>query len=60
MKADVTIFDPGTIIDRAEFGDPHRYSDGVHFVIVNGKVVLDSGKMTARRPGMILYGSGKK
>ena len=60
MKADVTIFDPDTIIDRAEFGEPHRYSDGVHFVIVNGKVVLDNGKMTAERPGTILYGAGKK
>ncbi len=60
MKADVTIFDPDTIIDRAEFGKPHQYPDGVYFVIVNGKVVLDDGKMTALRPGTILYGAGKK
>ena len=60
MKADVTIFDPDTIIDRAEFGDPHQYPDGIRFVIVNGEVVLDDGKMTALRPGEILYGAGKK
>ncbi len=60
MKADVTIFDPDTIIDRAEFGKPHQYPDGVHFVIINGKVVLDDGKMTVLRPGEILYGAGKK
>jgi N-acyl-D-amino-acid deacylase len=60
MKADVTIFDPDTIIDRAEFGKPHQYPDGVYFVIVNGQIVLDDGKMTALRPGTVLYGAGKK
>ena len=60
MKADVTIFDPDTIIDRAEFGKPHQYADGVYFVIVNGKVVLDDGEMTLSRPGTILYGAGMK
>jgi len=60
MKADVTIVDPDTIIDRAEFGKPHQYPDGVYFVIVNGQIVLDDGKMTALRPGTVLYGAGKK
>lgn len=60
MRADVTIFNPETIIDRAEFGNPHQYSEGVLWVIVNGEVVLNNGKMTAARPGRILYGAGKK
>ena len=60
MKADVTIFDPDTIIDRAEFGDPHKYSDGIHFVIINGEVVLDDGKMTAVRPGEISLRGGEE
>jgi dihydroorotase/N-acyl-D-amino-acid deacylase len=58
MKADVTIFDPDRIIDRAEFGDPHRYAEGVFYVLVNGAVVLDQGQMTKARPGQILYGAG--
>jgi dihydroorotase/N-acyl-D-amino-acid deacylase len=58
MKADVTIFDPGQIIDRAEFGNPHRYAEGVSYVLVNGAVVLDQGQMTRARPGQILYGPG--
>jgi N-acyl-D-aspartate/D-glutamate deacylase len=59
MKADVTIFDPERIIDRAEFGNPHQYAEGMSYVLVNGAVVLDDGKMTAARPGQILSGSGR-
>jgi dihydroorotase/N-acyl-D-amino-acid deacylase len=58
MKADVVIFDTERIIDRAEFGDPHRYAEGVSYVLVNGAVVLDQGQMTKVRPGQILYGPG--
>ena len=60
MKADVTIFDEDKIIDRAEFGDPHQYAEGVLYVIVNGETVLDDGEMTKARPGQVLYGLGKK
>lgn len=59
MKADITIFDAERIIDRAEFGDPHQYAEGVFYVLVNGKVVLDNGKITEARPGEILYGPGR-
>jgi dihydroorotase/N-acyl-D-amino-acid deacylase len=59
MKADVTIFDPERIIDRAEFGNPHQYAEGVSYVLVNGVVVLDGGKMTANRPGQLLRGPGR-
>jgi N-acyl-D-amino-acid deacylase len=57
--ADVTIFDPDTIIDNATFEMPHQYSTGVEYVIVNGKIVLERGKHTGARPGAILYGQGK-
>ena len=42
--ADITLFDPDTIIDRATFEDPHQYPDGIEFVIVNGQLVLDKGR----------------
>lgn len=42
--ADVTIFDPETIIDRADYLDGAQYSEGVHYVLVNGTVVLDRGE----------------
>ena len=56
MKADIVIFDPDTIIDRAQFGDSHKYAEGVSYVIVNGEVVLDDGEMSDARPGRILRG----
>jgi len=59
MKADVAIFDPATIADRATFEKPHQYAVGVAHVIVNGKLVLRDGKMTAERPGRVLYGPAK-
>jgi N-acyl-D-amino-acid deacylase len=41
--ADITIFNPETIIDRASFGNPYQKSDGIEYVIINGKVVLENG-----------------
>ena len=58
--ADVTVFDLARIIDKATFDKPHQYAEGVEFVIVNGKVVLDQGRHTGARPGAILYGQGKQ
>jgi dihydroorotase/N-acyl-D-amino-acid deacylase len=54
MAADVTIFDPARIRDVATFEAPMRYSEGVDWVVVNGKIVLDDGKLTAERPGKFL------
>lgn len=51
MAADMTIFDPNLIRDIATFEKPLQYAEGVAFVIVNGRVVLDHGKMTSERPG---------
>jgi N-acyl-D-aspartate/D-glutamate deacylase len=59
MRADVIVFDPERIIDRAEFGKPHQYAEGVIYVLVNGVVVLDDGKMSGERPGQLLFGSGR-
>lgn len=59
MRADITVFNPETIIDRATFDNPHQYAEGVEYVIVNGTIVLDQGGHTGARPGAILYGPGK-
>ena len=58
MYADVTVFDPGSVIDRATFEQPHQPSTGIVYVLVNGQVVLDHGKLTAGRPGRGLRGPG--
>ncbi len=60
LRADVTVFDPGRIIDNATFEKPHQYSSGVVHVLVGGKLVLEAGKPTGARPGQILYGRGKR
>jgi dihydroorotase/N-acyl-D-amino-acid deacylase len=54
MAADITVFDPDRIRDVATFEDPNRYSEGVSYVVVNGRVVLDDGKLTSERPGRVL------
>jgi N-acyl-D-aspartate/D-glutamate deacylase len=43
--ADITIFDPDQIIDQATYEEPARYSKGIHYVLVNGVVVVDSGTL---------------
>ena len=60
MKADIAVFDPATVADKATFERPHQYAVGVKYVLVNGKVVIDDGKLTAERPGRILYGPAKQ
>ena len=52
--ADVTVFDPRTVIDRSTYLEPFKYSEGIAHVIVNGKPVLAGGKPTAARPGRSL------
>jgi N-acyl-D-amino-acid deacylase len=56
MKADLVIFDPRTIADKATFDEPHQYSAGIRNVIVNGQFALRDGKVTSERPGRVLYG----
>jgi N-acyl-D-amino-acid deacylase len=59
MAADVTIFDPDKVKDRATFSDPNQYPVGINFVIVNGIIVLAHGEHTMAKPGRVLYGRGK-
>jgi N-acyl-D-aspartate/D-glutamate deacylase len=54
LRADVTIFDPTRVIDRATFEQPRQYATGIEYVIVNGTVVIDRGRHTHARPGQIL------
>ena len=56
MRADIAIFDPAVVADKATFEQPHQYATGFAHVIVNGKLILKDGKMTAERPGRVLYG----
>jgi N-acyl-D-aspartate/D-glutamate deacylase len=52
--ADLTLFDPERVIDRATYAEPFRYGEGIEYVIVNGRVVLEKGKHTGARPGRAL------
>lgn len=56
MKADIAVWDPSTITDKATFAEPHQYAEGVAVVIVNGSIVFVNGEMTAARPGRVLRG----
>ncbi len=56
FAADLTLFDPDGIRDRATFIDPRQYSFGIRTVIVNGEVVVDGGDHTGARPGKVLRG----
>jgi N-acyl-D-amino-acid deacylase len=56
MKADVAVWDPDRIQDKATFEQPHQYAEGVNWVLVNGVVVFDGSAMTPARPGRMLYG----
>ena len=58
MWADVVIFDPATVRDRATFDEPNQLSEGMEYVLVNGVPVIDQGKMTGALPGKVLRGPG--
>jgi N-acyl-D-amino-acid deacylase len=60
LKADIAVFDATTIRDTATFEKPHSYAEGVSMVIVNGQVAFEGGKMTAARPGRVLFGPAKQ
>ena len=56
--ADITIFNPATIIDRATYSHPNQMSEGVDYVFVNGQLEFDHGKLTGAKAGMPLRGPG--
>jgi N-acyl-D-aspartate/D-glutamate deacylase len=58
MAADITLFDPATVIDKATFESPMQYPVGIPYVIVNGTVVIDQGQHTGAKPGRVLRGRG--
>ena len=59
MFADVVVFDPATIGDRATYAQPHQYAVGMKHVFVNGTQVLKDGEHTGATPGRALWGPGK-
>ncbi|MDB5337944.1 MAG: dan [Planctomycetaceae bacterium] len=52
--ADLVIFDPATIIDKATYTEPFQYADGIQFVVVNGEIVLERGTHSGKKPGKAL------
>jgi len=54
MFADLVVFDPATVTDRATYTQPLAYADGIEYVTVNGKLVVDAGRFTPERPGRVL------
>ena len=56
--ADLTIFDPKTVIDRATFEEPNQYPVGINFVIVNGQIEVDNGQRMPALAGRVLRGPG--
>jgi len=56
--ADIMIFDPNTIIDRATYEQPHQLSVGVRWVLVNGVPVVADGNVTGAKPGRVVHGPG--
>ena len=58
--ADITIFDPEKIIDHATYAKPGQLSEGVAFVLVNGQVAFEQGKITGVKAGVALRGPGWK
>jgi N-acyl-D-amino-acid deacylase len=57
--ADVAVFEPATIADRATYENPHQYSVGMKHVLVNGVQVQKNGEHTGAKPGRALWGPGK-
>ena len=58
MAADIVIFDEATVKDNATYEQPHQFSSGFHFVLVNGELVIDEGKHNGVRSGRVLKGLG--
>jgi N-acyl-D-aspartate/D-glutamate deacylase len=54
LAADLCLFDPNRVIDRATYSDPFQYNEGIEYVIVNGQLVLDRGTHSGAKPGRVL------
>ena len=60
MFADITVFDPKTVIDRATFESPNQFPVGIEYVLVNGQVSVDKGERTSALAGQVIRGPGYK
>lgn len=60
MAADLVMFDPARVEDKATFASPHQYAQGFDVVVVNGKIAVDDGKLTDARGGQPLRGPGAR
>jgi N-acyl-D-aspartate/D-glutamate deacylase len=58
--ADVVVFDYDALQDRATYDEPTLSPAGIDEVLVNGKLVIDHGKHTGAKPGVVLYGPGRR
>jgi N-acyl-D-amino-acid deacylase len=56
--ADIVVFDPKTIRDKATYKKPHQYAEGIRDVFVNGTQVLKNGQHTGAKPGQVVRGPG--
>ncbi len=60
MAADIVVFEPKSVADKATWQNPHQYAEGIPYVLVNGQLVIDDNERTEAFPGKVLYGPGKK
>jgi len=60
QAADLVLFDPATVADRATTADPHAVSAGIRSVWVNGELVFEDGEVTAARPGRVIRRTGSR
>jgi N-acyl-D-amino-acid deacylase len=58
MWADLTVFNPETVIDKATFQNPHQYPEGIKYVLVNGQLVIENSEHTGALLGKVLRGAG--
>jgi len=58
MKADITVFDPEKVMDRATFSDPNQYPLGINYVVVNGQIAVEQARFTGKLAGRPLRGPG--
>jgi N-acyl-D-amino-acid deacylase len=54
LAADVVVFDPSSVRDKATFFEPHQHSDGIDYVLINGRVAVDGGNLTGALSGQVL------
>ncbi|MBO0361146.1 D-aminoacylase [Hymenobacter sp. BT186] len=60
LAADLVVFDPQEVAERSTFTQPHQYSVGMRYVLVNGQLTVRNGQHTKRRAGQVLYGPGRR